>query len=37
MIFMCDLTLIGAETYRIIGDPMGDALGLVLACEVAGV
>ena len=28
-----DLILIGAETYRIIGEPMGDALGLVLACE----
>ena len=24
---------IGAETYRIIGEPMGDALGLVSACE----
>jgi hypothetical protein len=29
-----DLILIGAETYRIIGEPMGDALGLVLACEI---
>lgn len=28
-----DLILIGAETYRIIGEPMGDALKLVLACE----
>ncbi len=28
-----DLILIGAETYRIISEPMGDALGLVLACE----
>lgn len=28
-----DLIVIGAETYRIIGEPMGDALGLVLACE----
>lgn len=28
-----DLILIGSETYRIIGEPMGDALGLVLACE----
>ncbi len=28
-----DLILIGTETYRIIGEPMGDALGLVLACE----
>jgi hypothetical protein len=28
-----DLILIGAETYRIIGEPMGDALGLVSACE----
>jgi hypothetical protein len=28
-----DLILIGAETYRIIGEPMGDALGLVTACE----
>ena len=30
-----DLILIGAETYRIIGEPMGDALGLVSACEAA--
>lgn len=28
-----DLILIGAETYRIIGEPTGDSLGLVLACE----
>jgi hypothetical protein len=28
-----DLILIGAETYRIIGEPMGDALGLVWTCE----
>lgn len=28
-----DLIVIGPETYRIIGEPMGDALGLVLACE----
>jgi hypothetical protein len=28
-----DLILIGPETYRINGEPMGDALGLVLACE----
>ena len=28
-----DLILIGAETFRIIGEPMGDALGLVTACE----
>lgn len=28
-----DLILIGAETYRIIGEPMGDGLGLVSACE----
>lgn len=28
-----DLVVIGAETYRIIGEPMGDALGLVSACE----
>jgi hypothetical protein len=28
-----DLIVIGAETYRIIGEPMGDALGLVSACE----
>jgi len=30
-----DLILIGAETFRIIGEPMGDALGLVSACEAA--
>ena len=30
-----DLIVIGAETYRIIGEPMGDALGLVSACEAA--
>jgi hypothetical protein len=28
-----ELIMIGAETYRIIGEPMGDALGLVLTCE----
>ncbi len=28
-----DLILIGAEIYRIVGEPMGDALGLVLVCE----
>lgn len=28
-----DLIQIGAETYRIIGEPMGDALGLVSTCE----
>jgi len=28
-----DLIVIGAETYRIIGEPIGDALGLALACE----
>ncbi|KAF0228177.1 MAG: hypothetical protein FD175_2283 [Beijerinckiaceae bacterium] len=28
-----DLIMIGAETFKIIGEPMGDALGLVLACE----
>lgn len=28
-----DLILIGAETYRIIGEPTGDSLGLVSACE----
>jgi hypothetical protein len=28
-----DLIPIGAKTYWIIGGPMGDALGLVLACE----
>ncbi len=28
-----DLLLIGVETFKIIGEPMGDALGLVLACE----
>ena len=32
-----DLILIGAETFRIVGEPMGDALGLVLACEAAKV
>lgn len=31
MITEGDLILIGAETYRIIGEPMGDALGLMLA------
>lgn len=28
-----DLIVIGTQTYRIIGEPMGDALGLVSACE----
>ncbi len=28
-----DLIMIGAETFKIIGEPMGDALGLVAACE----
>jgi hypothetical protein len=28
-----DLIVIGAETFRIIGEPMGDVLGLVSACE----
>lgn len=28
-----DLILIGTETFKIIGEPMGDALGLVSACE----
>lgn len=28
-----DLILIGAETFKIIGEPMGDALGLVSSCE----
>ncbi len=28
-----DLILIGTESYRIIGEPIGDALGLVFACE----
>lgn len=28
-----DLIVIGVETFKIIGEPMGDALGLVLACE----
>lgn len=32
-----DLILIGAETYRIIGEPMGDALGVVSACEAVNV
>lgn len=29
-----DLFVIGAESYKIIGEPMGDAQGLVVACEV---
>jgi hypothetical protein len=29
------LIVIGAETFKIIGEPKGDALGLVLACEAA--
>lgn len=33
MITEGDLIVIGAGTYRIIGEPMGDALGLVSACE----
>ena len=32
-----DLILIGPETYRIIGEPMGDALGLVSSCAAAKV
>jgi hypothetical protein len=28
-----DLILIGAETFKIIGEPMGDALGLILVYE----
>ncbi len=32
-----DLIQIGAETYRIIGEPMGDALGLVSACEAVAI
>ncbi len=32
-----DLILIGADTYRIIGEPMGDALRLVSSCEAAKV
>jgi len=28
-----DLIMIGAEIFKIIGEPMGDALGLVSACE----
>ena len=28
-----DLIMIGAETFKIVGEPMGDALGLVSACE----
>ncbi len=28
-----DLIVIGAETFKIIGEPMGDALRLVAACE----
>ena len=28
-----DLIMIGAEAFKIIGEPMGDALGLVSACE----
>jgi hypothetical protein len=33
MITEGDLIVIGAETFKIVGEPMGDALGLVLACE----
>jgi hypothetical protein len=32
-----DLIVIGAETFKIIGEPMGDALELVAACEAAKV
>lgn len=32
-----DLIVIGAETFKIIGEPMGDALGLVTACEAVNV
>lgn len=32
-----DLILIGADTYRIIGEPIGDALKLVWALEVVDV
>jgi hypothetical protein len=32
-----DLIVIDAETFKIIGEPMGDALGLVSACEAAKV
>ena len=28
-----DLILIGTETFKFIGEPLGDALGLVFACE----
>lgn len=28
-----DLIVIGAEAFKIIGEPMGDALGIVWACE----
>lgn len=28
-----DLIVIGAETFKIIGEPIGDALGCVLVCE----
>mgnify|MGYP001767545711 CR=1 FL=1 len=28
-----DLIVIGAETFKIIGEPIGDPLGLVLVCE----
>ena len=28
-----DLLVIGAETFKIIGEPIGDALGCVLVCE----
>jgi hypothetical protein len=30
-----DLIVVGSETFKIIGEPMGDALGLVSACEAA--
>lgn len=32
-----DLIMIGAETFKIIGEPMGDALRLVSSCEAAKV
>jgi hypothetical protein len=32
-----DLIVIGAETLKIIGEPIGDALGLVSACEAVSV
>jgi hypothetical protein len=32
-----DLIVIGAETFKVIGEPMGDSLGFVAACEAVGV